>query len=205
VIAVRNVQETNLAWALIDAAKPHLNARERNYVFVTVGAGDTFAAIRSLINLVAAKCIPLRPHLVQLCTRWLDSYVLHEEYGHLRRLIEGFLMPDTIQASTAISRLTTSSKREGVLTATGRWGALGACLRERVRLGEHDTMARLVPDQILDTFCVVAPTWPEAVMAARARYAGGANPVTLRSAPPLTAAAGDQGPPADAVTTRLVR
>jgi hypothetical protein len=50
VIAVQNVQETNLAWALIEVVKPHLNVVERNYVFVTTGAGDTFAAIHQLLK-----------------------------------------------------------------------------------------------------------------------------------------------------------
>jgi hypothetical protein len=45
VITVTHAQETNLAWALIDAAKPHMNIGERNYAVVTVGAGDTFPAI----------------------------------------------------------------------------------------------------------------------------------------------------------------
>jgi hypothetical protein len=115
---VRNVQEVNLAWDLIEAAKPHLNARERNYVFVTVGAGDTFAAIRQLLKVVAAKRIPLRLHLVRLCTTWLDSYAMHAEYEQLRRLIEGFLMPDAIQASTAISRVAKTPKRRPLLTVT---------------------------------------------------------------------------------------
>ena len=119
-IAVRNVQEADLAWALIEAAKPHMNAGERNYVFVTVGAGDTFAAIRSLINLVAAKRIPLRPHLIQLCTTWLDAYTLHDAHEHLRRLIEDFLMPNTIQASTAIRRLSTPPKSLAVLAISGK-------------------------------------------------------------------------------------
>jgi hypothetical protein len=119
-IAVRNVQEADLAWALIEAAKPHMNAGERNYVFVTVGAGDTFAAIRSLINLVAAKRIPLRPHLIQLCTTWLDAYTLHDAHEHLRRLIEDFLMPNTIQASTSIRRLPTPSKSVPLLAVTGK-------------------------------------------------------------------------------------
>ena len=89
-IAVQNVQETNLAWALIEVAKPHLNRLERNYAFVTTGAGDTFAAIHHLLKLIAAKGIPLRPSLVRLCVTWLDSYAFHEEEPYLRRLIEGY-------------------------------------------------------------------------------------------------------------------
>ena len=112
-IAVQNVQETNLAWALIEVAKPHLNVLERNYVFVTTGAGDTFAAIHDLLKLIAAKGIPLRPSLVRLCVTWLDSYAFHDEEPYLRRLIEGFLLPDAIRALTAawVNPLSTAPKR----------------------------------------------------------------------------------------------
>jgi hypothetical protein len=99
---VRHEQESKLVWALIDAAKPHMTAGERNYAVVTLAAGDSFAAMRQLLRLVATKRIPLPPHLVQLCTRWLDAYLFHEEYEHLRGLIEGFLMPQAIQASLVI-------------------------------------------------------------------------------------------------------
>ena len=34
VIAVRNVEETNLVWTLIEVAKPYLNVLDRNYVSV---------------------------------------------------------------------------------------------------------------------------------------------------------------------------
>jgi hypothetical protein len=105
-----NVPGSDLAWALIDAAKPHLNTLERNYVFVTVGAGDTFAGVHQLLKLIAAKRIPLPPHLVMLCSTWLGPYAGHEEYEYLRRLIEGFLMPDAIKASTPTNRVSLTQK-----------------------------------------------------------------------------------------------
>jgi hypothetical protein len=86
VIAVQNVQETNLAWALIEVAKPHLNVLERNYAFVTIGAGDTFAAIHHVLKLIAVKGIPLPPSLKRLCVTWLDSYASHDKERHMRRL-----------------------------------------------------------------------------------------------------------------------
>jgi len=104
---VRNVQETKLAWALIEVAKPHMNTGERNYAFVTVGAGDTFAAIRSLINLVGAKRIPLHPHLVQLCATWLQGYALHDEHESLRTVVEDVLRPNTLQVPPATRRVPT--------------------------------------------------------------------------------------------------
>ena len=129
-IAVQNVQETNLAWALIEVVKAHLNVVERNYVFVTTGAGDTFAAIHHLLKLIAAKGIPLRPTLVQLCVTWLDSYASHEEEQYLRRLVEGFLLPNAIRALTAawVNPLSTAPKRTEPLwvnQVTGR--AVATC------------------------------------------------------------------------------
>jgi hypothetical protein len=115
---MRKIQQINLTWTLIDIAKPHMSAGERHYAFVTVGAGDTFAAIGHLIKLVAAKHIPLTPHLVQLCTAWADSYARHEEHERLRRLIDGVLIADTIQAPATISRLASTPKPRPLLTVT---------------------------------------------------------------------------------------
>jgi hypothetical protein len=131
VIAVQNVQETNLAWALIEVARPHLNVLERNYVFVTTGAGDTFAAIHRLLKLIAAKGIPLRPSLLRLCLTWLDSYALHEEEQYLRRLIEGFLLPDAIRALTAawVNPLSTAPKRTEPLWVNQVTGLVGSVNR----------------------------------------------------------------------------
>ena len=122
---MQNVQETDLAWALIEVAKPHLNRLDRNYAFVTAGAGDTFAAIHHLLKLIAAKGIPLQPSLVQLCVIWLDSYAFHDEEPYLRRLIEGFLLPDAIRGLSAacLNPLLTAPKRTVPLWvnhATGR-------------------------------------------------------------------------------------
>ena len=91
----------------MEAAKPHMNAGERNYVFVTIGAGDTFTAIRSLVNLIGAKRIPLHPHLVQLCAAWLRGYAFHDEHENLRGVIEDVLRPNTLPVSPATMRLPT--------------------------------------------------------------------------------------------------
>ncbi|MGH3556517.1 MAG: hypothetical protein ACRDTK_03240 [Mycobacterium sp.] len=131
---MRHEQATNLALALIDAAKPHMNVGERNYAVITVGAGDTFAAIRQLLKLVAAKHIPSQPHLLQLCRTWLDAYTLHEEYDYLRRLIEGFLMPQTIQASTAIRRLPSTPNPRPLRTVADRLHTWRIPARHRLRV-----------------------------------------------------------------------
>lgn len=131
-IAAQNVQESNLAWSLIEVAKPQLKILERNYVFITTGAGDTFAAIHHLLKLIAAKRIPVRPDLIQLCRTWLEAYAFHEEEPYLRDLIECYLFPDVIRAWTeALGRrylcqprvdhaLLISSRRDRHATLIGR-------------------------------------------------------------------------------------
>ena len=105
--------ETSLAWALALVAKPHLDALERNYTFVAIGAGETFAAIHTLLRWIAIKRIPVEPDLARQCISWLDAYVGHQAERYLRRLIEDFVFPVAIQASPTLTgnRLATSPQQ----------------------------------------------------------------------------------------------
>jgi hypothetical protein len=96
------VHEPNLAWAVAEAAKPYLNAVERNAVFVAIGAGDTFAAIRGLLRSVEIKRIPLGLDLLQQCRMWLRGYGGHDDERYLRRLIEEPPIPYVIAAPATI-------------------------------------------------------------------------------------------------------
>lgn len=87
--------EASLAWALAEAATPHLCAAERNAVHVAIGVGDTFAAIHCLITSAADNRISLPSALVHWCTRWLDAYAGHEDEWRLRGLVEHVLAPLT--------------------------------------------------------------------------------------------------------------
>lgn len=115
---MQQVQEANLAWSLIDAAKPSLDARERNHVFVSIGAGDSFTAIRILLKLIAGKRIPLQPRLVQLCDAWLEAYVLHEDYERLRFLVGGLTFTSACLRSLSHVRLLTCTKNTGELAVS---------------------------------------------------------------------------------------
>lgn len=92
-----HAQEASLAWALAEAAKPYLCAVERNDVYVAIGTGERFAAIRQLIKSLAVKRIPLPADLVQWCLTWLHAYLGHEDEGYLRHLIEDVLIPCAIR------------------------------------------------------------------------------------------------------------
>jgi hypothetical protein len=83
-----------------------------------------------LLKLIAAKGIPLPHSLVRRCVTWLDSYAFHDEEPYLRRLIEGFLLPDAVRALTAacVNPLSTAPKRTEpfwVSQVTGR--AVATC------------------------------------------------------------------------------
>lgn len=98
----RLVHEAKLAWAVAEAAKPYLSAVERDAVFVAIGAGETFAAIRQLFRSVEIKRIPLRPDLLHHCRTWLHGYFGHEDERYLRRLIEEPLIPYAITPRATI-------------------------------------------------------------------------------------------------------
>jgi hypothetical protein len=99
---VQNAEETSLAWTLADLARPRLSVSERSRVFLAVGAGDTFSAIRMLLKLLSAKQIPLRADLARRLTTWLGAYANHQEEQNLRRLIECYLVPDASAALPTI-------------------------------------------------------------------------------------------------------
>ena len=98
----RIVHEAKLAWAVAEAAKPYLSTMERNAVFVAIGAGETFAAIRQLFRSVEIKKIPLRPDLLHQCRAWLHGYFGHEDERYLRRLIEEPSIPYVIAPPATI-------------------------------------------------------------------------------------------------------
>jgi hypothetical protein len=128
VTVARIVQETNLAWALAEAVKPHLSALERNHVFGSIGAGDTFPAICHLLRSIVIKRIRLRPDLVQQCTTWLHAYVGHNDERYLRCLIEDYLVPYSMNVprTVRVNRLPTTSKPSQLIALTAQRHRFGS-------------------------------------------------------------------------------
>lgn len=131
--------EADLAWALVEAAKRHLSAVERNDIFMVIGAGDTFAAIRQLFSWVAIKGIPVGLELVERCTAWLHAYAGHEDERYLRRLIESFLIPLPYSDHTFFDRA--SQHRYLVSNAIVRTGRSAASAAPRDSLDDTSTGA----------------------------------------------------------------
>jgi hypothetical protein len=66
----------------------HLNPDQRNGIFVTIGAGETYATIRYLLRTVALKRIPVATDVVLGCKSWFNASVGHEDERYLRSLID---------------------------------------------------------------------------------------------------------------------
>jgi hypothetical protein len=79
--------DTELAWELADAARGHLDARERNEVYVGIAAGDAFWAVTFLLRTIVRAGLAVRPGLVPKLFRWVAAYDDHPEQAHLRYLI----------------------------------------------------------------------------------------------------------------------
>jgi hypothetical protein len=87
-IVERAMSDVDLAWALALIAKPYLNATDHAEVFVTIGAGEAYEAIRGLVAFMAVKHIPVESAVLHECGEWLRGYSGHEDEAALRRHIE---------------------------------------------------------------------------------------------------------------------
>jgi hypothetical protein len=136
------VHEADLAWAVAEAAKPYLSAVERNAVFVAIGAGETFVAIRGLLRSVEINRIPLGFDLLQQCRMWLRGYGGHGDERLLRRLIEEPLIPYVIGAreTMRVARVPTMPKPRS-------WPRFSAPETRSGQGGRPDAQASLVVRQ----------------------------------------------------------
>jgi hypothetical protein len=119
------------------ALKPHLNTVELDYIFVAIGAGDSFTAIRTLLKWVAVKRITVAADLARQRVSWLVAYIGHEEENYLRRLIEDFLFPFAVQswATSRVNKLPTTP-RPRWLAVSGTESAQLAQLIHHVQRGD---------------------------------------------------------------------
>ncbi|SFE38719.1 TIGR03617 family F420-dependent LLM class oxidoreductase [Blastococcus tunisiensis] len=89
-------------------------------------------------------------------------------------------MRESVRSQLAFYSSTPTYRR--VLEHAG-WDGVGERLQGLVRAGRHAEIAAEVPDDMLDEFCIVAETWPEAADVARARYAGVADRISFYNPP----------------------
>lgn len=86
---------------------------------------------------------------------------------------------------TQISFYGSTRTYRGPLELSGH-GDLNTRLHQLMAAGDRDGLAAAVPDELLDEFAVVGDTWEEVAVAARRRYEGVVDRISLYSPPPLT-------------------
>ncbi len=64
-----------LAWELAANARPYLSRVDADRIYITLGIGETFAAIEALITAIARNAIPLNHDLVATTASWLVRFV----------------------------------------------------------------------------------------------------------------------------------
>lgn len=82
------VHEIDLAWSLANTAAVYLDTAGRHDLYITLGVGETFAAISLLIAVIAREKAQLPADLITNLMCWLDIYAGHEDEPRLRTLIE---------------------------------------------------------------------------------------------------------------------
>jgi hypothetical protein len=100
------VADIQLAWELAEVGARHLDATERDNLYVAIGAGETFKAVESLMHAVVGNGVALRAETITRLLAWLDGYRNHPDERGLRRLIAE-LNIDTDYPPPAPTRLAT--------------------------------------------------------------------------------------------------
>jgi hypothetical protein len=68
------MRSVDLAWALAASLDEQLDISLRSLVYVRLGAGDNYGAIRALIAVAAHNRVPLPRHLIDALLDWRAAY-----------------------------------------------------------------------------------------------------------------------------------
>jgi len=79
--------DTELAWELADAAKPCLDRKQRNQVYIAIGVGDVYSAVKFLLQTVVQSQVSVSSETLWKMNLWVASYRDHPDEARLRDLI----------------------------------------------------------------------------------------------------------------------
>src|SRR4051795_8438875 len=82
-----SVTDDELAWDLADAARGHLDATQRNEVYIAIAVGDSLWAVTLLLRAVVRQKLSVRADLMRKLLWWVTSYRGHPEQAGLLHLI----------------------------------------------------------------------------------------------------------------------
>jgi hypothetical protein len=79
--------EADLAWELADAISPVLADRDRLRLYATIGSGESYTAIDTVLQIMAHQSSPVASELITKLTNWLGAYAHHDDAVRLRELL----------------------------------------------------------------------------------------------------------------------
>jgi hypothetical protein len=79
--------ESDLAWELAQIAGLHVPDCNRTDVFAAIGAGDSYAAIGTLLETTVHASVPVPPALLARIVNWLDAYAHHADAPRLHEMV----------------------------------------------------------------------------------------------------------------------
>ena len=90
------MSDHELAWLLVEAAGPGLDAEQISLVFVDIGAGDPLAAIERILSIAVRNGVPIPHDLRHEVSRWLRRYVGFADGRRLQRLFDTANAPQRV-------------------------------------------------------------------------------------------------------------
>ena len=108
--------DTELAWELADTARGHLNARQRNQVYIGIATDEAFFAVAFLLQAIVRAGLAVRADMATKLMRWVASYDDHPNQAQLRHLI-GRLRIQPSSTPRSASSLPMGSPAAGSTTA----------------------------------------------------------------------------------------
>lgn len=82
------ISDEDMAWSLIDAVGSCLADYERTAVFVELGCGESYLAIRRIIAALLSTRMALPLAILPMLAGWLNSYAGHPEEPQLRMMLD---------------------------------------------------------------------------------------------------------------------
>jgi hypothetical protein len=79
--------ESDLAWELADAISPLLADRDRDQLYATIGSGESYTAIRTMLPTIAHQRSLVPPELTAKLANWLEAYAHSDDAPRLHELL----------------------------------------------------------------------------------------------------------------------
>lgn len=81
------VSDEDMAWSLVEAVKPCLTGYERTVVFVELGCGESYLAIKHILTALLSTPMALPVAILSKLTDWLNGYAGSAEETQLRMML----------------------------------------------------------------------------------------------------------------------